>query len=92
MTDPVPHENWIDAPYPFAPSTDPPDDIDKALDTLADAIVRANGGERRSMASHLARNPAVAKVSKVLGACPPPGWSPSSTAMSAANPTPRTFS
>ena len=57
MTDPVPHENWIDAPYPFAPSTDPPDDIDKALDTLADAIVRANGGERRSMASHLARNP-----------------------------------
>ena len=70
MTDPVPHENWIDAPYPFAPTTDPPDDIDKALDTLADAIVRANGGERRSMASHLARNPAVAKVSKVLGRLP----------------------
>ena len=70
MTDPVPHENWIDAPYPFAPSTDPPDDIDKALDTLADAIVRANGGERRSMASHLARNPAVARVSKVLSHLP----------------------
>ena len=59
MTDPVPHENWIDAPYPFAPPTDPPDEIDKALDALADAIGRANGGERRSMASHLARTPAV---------------------------------
>jgi hypothetical protein len=70
MTDPVPHENWIDAPYPFAPSTDPPDDIDKALDTLADAIVRANGGEQRNMASHLGRNPAVAKVFKVLGRLP----------------------
>ena len=70
MTDRVLHENWIDAPYPFAPSTDPPDDIDKALDTLADAIVRANGGARRSMASHLARNPAVAKVAKALGRLP----------------------
>ena len=91
MTDPAPNENWIDAPYPSAPSADPPDDIDKALDTLADAIVRANGGERRSLASHLARNPAVAKVSKVLGACPPPSCSPSFSAMSAANPTPRKF-
>ena len=66
MTDPVPHENWIDAPYPFAPPTDPPDDVDKALDALADAIGRANGGERRSMASHLARTPAVSKTAKVL--------------------------
>src|SRR5271166_4952957 len=62
MTDPVPHENWIDASYPFAPPTDPPDD----LDTLADAIGRANGGKRRSMASHLARTPAVSKTAKVL--------------------------
>lgn len=66
MIDPASRQNWIDAPYPFAPSPDPPDDIDRALDTLADAIVRANGGERRSMASHLVRHPAVAKVSKVL--------------------------
>jgi hypothetical protein len=66
MTDPVPHENWIDAPYPFAPPTDPPDDVDKALDALADAIGRSNGGERRSMASHLARTPAVSKTAKVL--------------------------
>ena len=57
MTDPVPHDTWIDAPYPFAPPTDPPDEVDKALDALADAIARANGGERRSMASHLARTP-----------------------------------
>ena len=66
MTDLLLHENWIDAPYPFAPPTDPPDDVDKALDALADAIGRANGGERRSMASHLARTPAVSKTAKVL--------------------------
>jgi len=66
MTDPLLDENWIDAPYPFPPSTSPPDDIDKALDALADAIGRANGGERRSMASHLARTPAVSKTAKVL--------------------------
>jgi hypothetical protein len=66
MTDPVPHENWIDAPYPFPPPTDPPDDVDKALDALAEAIGRANRGERRSMASHLARTPAVSKTAKVL--------------------------
>jgi len=66
MIDPAPHENWIDAPYPFAPPTDPPDDVDKALDALADAIGRANGGERRSMASHLARTPAVSKTARVL--------------------------
>jgi hypothetical protein len=66
MTDPVLHDHWIDAPCPFAPSNDPPDDIDKALAALADAITRANGGERRSMASHLARTPAVSKTAKVL--------------------------
>src|SRR5271157_5135981 len=66
MIDPGPHENWIDAPYPFAPPTDPPDEVDKALDALADAIARANGGERRSIASHLARTPAVSRTAKVL--------------------------
>ena len=66
MTDSVLHDHWIDAPYPLAPSTDPPDDIDKALDALADAITRANGGERRSMAGHLARTPAVSRTAKVL--------------------------
>jgi hypothetical protein len=66
MTDPVTHENWIDAPYPFAPPTDPPDDVDKALDALAEAIGRANGGEWRSVASHLASTPAVSKTAKVF--------------------------
>jgi hypothetical protein len=66
MTDPVLHDHWIDARYPFAPSTDPPDDIDKALDALADAITWANAGERRSMAGHLAQTPAVSKTAKVL--------------------------
>src|SRR5271169_5664852 len=66
MTEPVPHENWIDAPYPFALPTDTPDDVDQALDALADAIGRANGGQWRSIASHLARTPAVSKTAKVL--------------------------
>ncbi len=66
MFDPASHQNWIDAPCPFGPPTDPPDDVDQALDALADAIGRANGGERRSMASHLARTPAVSKTAKVL--------------------------
>ncbi len=66
MFDPASHQNWIDAPYPFASPTDPPDEVDRALDALADAIGRANGGERRSMASHLARTPAVSKTAKVL--------------------------
>ncbi len=66
MFDPASHQNWIDAPYPFAPPMDPPDEVDRALDALADAIGRANGGERRSMASHLAHTPAVSKTAKVL--------------------------
>jgi len=66
MFDHASHQNWIDAPYPFGRPTDPPDDVDKALDALADAIARANGGERRSMASHLARTSAVSKAAKVL--------------------------
>ncbi len=66
MTDPASRQHWIDAPYPFAPPTDPPDEVDKALDALADAIWRVNGGERRSMASHLARTPAVSKTARVL--------------------------
>ena len=61
MIDPASLENWIDArnsvpPLPFA-SNDLPDDIDKALDTLAEAVRRAEHGERKSMASYLARPP-----------------------------------
>jgi hypothetical protein len=61
MIDPASLQNWIDTldsvpPLPFA-SNDPPNDIDKALDTLAEAIRRAEGGERKSMASYLMRLP-----------------------------------
>jgi hypothetical protein len=71
MTDPASRENWIDAPYPCAPPTDPPDDIDKALDALADAMARAGGGQRRTIASHLAHTPAVvSKTQNVLTRLP----------------------
>jgi hypothetical protein len=66
MIDPVPHQNWIDAPYPLPPPRDPPDDVDKALDALAEAIGRADSGEWRSVASNLARTPAVSKTAKVF--------------------------
>jgi hypothetical protein len=71
MTDPVPHEKWIDASYSFTPPGDPPDDVDKALDALAEAIRRADSGEWRSVASHLARTPAVSKTAKVLSQLTP---------------------
>jgi hypothetical protein len=74
MIDPASLQNWIDAPdsippLPFA-SNDPPDDIDKALDTLAEAIRRAEDGERRSMASYLMRLPAVSRTAKILAQLP----------------------
>jgi hypothetical protein len=71
MIDPASHENWIDAspPRPF-PRTGPPDDIDKALDKLADAIGRSEGGGRRSMARYLDQAPAASKIVKVLSHLP----------------------
>jgi hypothetical protein len=74
MIDPASPQNWIDAPdsippLPFA-SNDPPDDIDKALDTLAEAIRRAEDGERKSMASYLMRRPAVSRTAKILAQLP----------------------
>ena len=74
MIDPASPRNWIDAPdsippLPFA-LNDPPDDIDKALDTLAEAIRRAEDGERRSMASYLMRLPAVSRTAKILAQLP----------------------
>ena len=61
MIDPASLQNWIDPPdsippLPFA-ANDPPNEIDKALDTLAEAIRRAEHGERKSMASYLMRLP-----------------------------------
>jgi hypothetical protein len=74
MIDPAYLQNWIDTPdsvppLPFA-SNDPLDDIDKALDTLAEAIRRAEGGERKSMASYLTRLPAVSRTAKILAQLP----------------------
>ena len=61
MIDPASLRNWIDPPdsippLPFA-ANDPPNEIDKALDTLAEAIRQAEHGERNSMASYLMRLP-----------------------------------
>jgi hypothetical protein len=74
MIDPASLQNWIDLPdsippLPFA-SNDPTDEIDKALDTLAEAIRRAEHGERRSMASYLMRLPAVSRTAKILAQLP----------------------
>jgi hypothetical protein len=74
MIDPASPRNWIDAPdsippLPFA-LNDPRSDIDKALDTLAEAIRRAEDGERRSMASYLMRLPAVSRTAKILAQLP----------------------
>ena len=74
MIDPASLQNWIDPPdsvppLPFA-ANDPPSDIDKALDTLAEAIRRAEDGERKSMASYLMRLPAVSRTAKILAQLP----------------------
>ena len=74
MIDPASLQNWIDPPdsvppLPFA-SNDPPNDIDKALDTLAEAIRRAEHGERKSMASYLMRLPSVSRTAKILAQLP----------------------
>jgi hypothetical protein len=69
MTDPAKFENWIDAsppPFPFGPPQGSPDEIDIALDALALAIGRAEGEERRSVASYLVSASAVSKTTKIL--------------------------
>jgi hypothetical protein len=70
MIDPAAQENWIDAPYPSSTSTDPPDEIDESLGALADAIRKADGGKRQSLASCLAREPALSKIASVLSRLP----------------------
>jgi hypothetical protein len=74
MIDPASLQNWIDPPdsvppLPFA-SNDPPNDIDKALDTLAEAIRRAEHGERKSIAGYLMRLPGVSRTAKILAQLP----------------------
>ena len=74
MIDPASLQNWIDPPdsvppLPFA-SNDATNEIDKALDTLAATIRRAEGGERKSMASYLMRLPAASVTAKILAQLP----------------------
>ena len=74
MIDPASLQNWIDPPnsippLPFA-ANDLPNDIDKALDTLAEAIRRVEHRQRKSMASYLMRLPAVSRTAKILAQLP----------------------
>jgi hypothetical protein len=74
MIDPASLQNWIDPPdsvppLPFA-ANDPPNDIDKALDTLAEAIRRTEHDERKTMASYLMRLPSVSRTAKILAQLP----------------------
>ena len=75
MIDPASLQNWIDSPpspppLPFDQPQVRRNEIDKALDTLAAAIRRAEGGERKSMASYLMRLPTVSRTAKILAQLP----------------------
>jgi hypothetical protein len=70
MIDPAEREDWIDAPHPSSHSNDPVDEIDEALDALADAIKRPESGEGRSIASGLPLNPAMLKIADVFASLP----------------------
>jgi hypothetical protein len=75
MLDPASPQNWMDRstrppPLLFGPAQGETDEIDKALDTLAAAIRRAEGGERKSMASYLMRLPSVSRTAKILAQLP----------------------
>ena len=71
MFDPASLQDWIDAPdagpLPFA---SPPNDIDTALDALADAIRQAEHGERKSMAAYLMGLPARSRIARILAQLP----------------------
>jgi hypothetical protein len=74
MIDPASLQTWIDPPdsiplLPFA-AISPPNEIDKALDTLAEAIRQAEHGDRNSMASYLMRLPSVSRTAKILAQLP----------------------
>jgi hypothetical protein len=75
MLDPASLQNWMDRstrppPLLFGPAQGETDEIDKALDTLATGIRRAEGGERKSMASYLMRLPSVSRTAKILAQLP----------------------
>ena len=71
MFDPASLQDWIDAPdagpLPFA---SPPNDIDKALDALAEAIRQAENGERKSLAEYLMGQPERSRVARILAQLP----------------------
>ena len=75
MIDPASLQNWIDPPaspppLPVRTTQSETNEIDKALDTLAAAIRRAEHGERKSMASYLMRLPTVSRTAKILAQLP----------------------
>jgi hypothetical protein len=66
MIDPAARENWIDSPSLAAgPPTDPPDEIDRALDALADAIGRVEGGDR-GVLGYRPRAPIPSKTGRIF--------------------------
>jgi hypothetical protein len=75
MLDSASLQNWIDPspsppPLPFGPALGETSEIDKALDKLAAAILNAEGGERKSMASYLMGLPSASRASKILARLP----------------------
>jgi hypothetical protein len=70
MIDPAEREDWIDAPYPSSHSNNWLDEIDKALDALADAIKRADSGDGRGIVSGLPLNPDMSKIANVFASLP----------------------
>jgi hypothetical protein len=75
MLDPASLQNWMDTsasppPLPFGPTQSETNEVDKALDTLAATIRRAEGGERKSMASYLMRLPTASRTAKILAQLP----------------------
>jgi hypothetical protein len=70
MIDPAEREHWIDAPYPSSRSNDRLDEIDKALDGLADALKRVDKGEGRGIVSGHPLNAGTSKIANVFVSLP----------------------
>jgi hypothetical protein len=70
MIDPAERESWIHRPYPSSHSNDPLDELDKALDALADALKRADIGEGCGIVSGIPLNPITPKIANVFASLP----------------------
>jgi hypothetical protein len=69
MFDSATPTNWTplpSAPFAFSTRQNPPDDIDRALDSLAEAIDRASGKGCERVAEYLDRPPGLGKVAGVI--------------------------